>query len=215
MQEFYLSFMEQGNLRWEIFESNTPNCLESVSTQVVTNSTPFSLSDTSDFVTTSPTYGPSSPTYYASSIGYRALNSGYEDVMIRSTRFGATTPVDAVAVNNGVQDIVSSPFSPTGPTERAMTPVSRDRSLTPEHHPDRSLTPEYHPDTETYSPLSPTYIPVSPTYSPGSPTDVNGVRYVQDRDGRIHSLGFLNNLDSSCLISLSSKINNILNRMEQ
>ena len=204
LEEFHLSFMEQGNLGWETFESNTPNCLECVSTQVVTNSTAFSLSDTSDFVTTSPTYGPSSPTYYASSIGYRALNSGYEDVMIR-TRYGATTPVNTVTLNNGAQDIVSPSFSPTGPTERAMTPVSRDRSL----------TPEYHPDTPTYSPVSPTFSPTSPTYSPGSPTDINGVKYVQDCDGRIHCVKFLDKLDSRCLISLSTKINNILNGMEQ
>jgi len=206
LDEFYLSFMEQGNLSWETFESNTPNCLESVSTQVVTNSTAFSLSDTSDFVTTSPMYGPSSPTYHASSIGYRALNSGYEDAMIRSTRYGATTPVDPATLNDDAGDIVTTSSSLTAPTERAMTPVSRESSLTPTYHPD---TPMYEHGRTAYSP------PHSPTYSPGSPMDINGIKYVQDWDGRIHCLKFLDKLENSSLISLSSKINNILIGMEQ
>jgi len=68
LNKFYLSFMEQGNLSWETFESNTPNCFESVSTRVETNSTAFSLSDTSDYVPTSLTYGPNTPPYHPGSI---------------------------------------------------------------------------------------------------------------------------------------------------
>jgi len=218
--------MEQGNLSWETFESITHNCLESVSKQDETNSTAFSLSDTSDYVPTSPTYGPNTPPYHPRSIGYRALNSGYEDAMIRSTRYRAMTPVGedvviSVTLNNDVGDNAMTPLSLAGPRERVMTHLSptgtRERSITPVYDPD---TPTYVHNRSSYSPthsppISPTYSPISPNYSPSSPRDVNEVKYVQDCDGRIHCLEFLAKLDNRSLIFMSNKINNMLNGMEQ
>jgi len=125
------------------------------------------------------------------------------------------TPVDEdvvipVTLNNDVTDSSMTRLSPTGPRERAVTPLSPTATR------ERSITPAYDPDTTVYVSNRSSYSPThSPTYSPSSPRDINRVKYVQDCDGRIHCLKFLEKLDNSSLVLLSSKINNILNGMER
>jgi len=79
-------------------ETITPNCLESVSTAVETDN----MSDTSDYVPTSPTYGPNTPTCSEMNVCYCFLSDAGHAPPARTSFSSPTSP--RYSPGNGTDD---------------------------------------------------------------------------------------------------------------